>query len=155
MAETRRPYGRQFEDFALGDVYPHWPGRTITDHDETWFSLMTMNQNPGHIDAHFSSTGPFGKRIVNGVFVLACAVGMSVSDVTGDALAVLGYDAVKHLAPTFPGDTLYARTKVVSKRKSKSREKQGIVEVETEVFNQRDEVVMSFRRTVLVKCREQ
>jgi acyl dehydratase len=143
-------YGRYFEEFTVGDVYRHWPGRTITEFDDTWFSLMTMNQNPLHIDENYAQSTQHGRRLVNGTFVFALAVGMSVADVSGRCIANLEYEYIKHLAPTFHGDTIYAETEVLEKRESDRKTDRGIVYVETRARNQNDEIVLTFRRRVLV-----
>lgn len=143
-------FGRYFGDFKVGDVYKHWPGRTITEFDDTLFSLLTMNQHPLHIDEHYAKTTQFKQRLVNGTFVFSLAVGMTVADVSGAAIANLEYENVKHTGPTFHGDTLYAETKVLDKRESKSRSDRGIVYVETRAFNQRNETVLTFRRKIMV-----
>src|SRR6266498_857134 len=101
-------YGRYFEEFNVGDVYKHWPGRTITEHDDTWFSLMTMNQNPLDIDEHYAAGTQHGRRLVNGTLIFSLAVGMSVADVSGKCIANLEYEYIRHLSPTFHGDTIYA-----------------------------------------------
>jgi acyl dehydratase len=147
-------YGRYFEDFAVGDIYRHWPGRTITEHDDTWFSLMTMNQHPLHIDAHFAASSQHGQRLVNGILVFAIAVGMSVADISGRAIANLEYESIKHVAPSFHGDTIYAETEILEKRESTSKPDRGIVYVETRAWNQRDEIVLTLRRRVLVQKKE-
>jgi len=146
-------YGRYFEEFTAGDVYKHWPGRTITEHDDTWFSLMTMNQNPLHIDEHYAQRMQHGRRLVNGTLVFSLAVGMSVADVSGKCIANLEYEYIRHLAPTFHGDTIYAETEVLDKRESESKSDRGVVYVETRARNQRDEVVLVFRRRVLIPKR--
>lgn len=146
-------FGRYYEEFSVGDVYRHWPGRTITEFDDTWFSLMTMNQNPLHIDEHYCQGLQHGRRLVNGLLVLSIAVGLSVADVSGRAIANLDYESVKHLAPTFHGDTLYAETRVLDKRESAGKPDRGIVYVETVARNQRGESVLSLRRHVLVPKR--
>ena len=146
--------GRYLEDFTVGDVYKHWPGRTVTEFDDTWFSLMTMNQHPLHIDEHYAQSTQHGKRLVNGTFIFSLAVGMSVADVSGRCIANLEYEYIKHTAPTFHGDTLYAETEVLDKRASASKSDRGIVYVETRARNQRDEVVLVFRRRVLVPKKE-
>jgi acyl dehydratase len=150
MAVIRHPYGRAYEDFEVGDIYKHWPGRTITDYDDTAFSLLTLNQHPLHIDAHFASQTQFGKNLVNGTLVFAITVGLTVADVSGAGIAMLEYENVKHLGPTFHGDTLYAQTEVLDKWESKSKQDRGIVYVETVTTNQHEEQVMSFRRKLLV-----
>jgi acyl dehydratase len=146
-------FGRYFEDFTVGDLYSHWPGRTINEADDTWFSLMTMNQNPLHIDEHYCQGLQHGRRLVNGLLVLSIAVGMSVPDVSGRAIANLDYEQVKHLAPTFHGDTIYAETRVLEKRDSSTKSDRGVVYVETVARNQRGEAVLSLRRHVLVPKR--
>ena len=148
-------FGRYFEEFEVGDIYKHFPGRTITEHDDTWFSLMTMNQNPLHIDAHYASSTQHGQRLVNGVLVFSIAVGQSVADVSGLCIANLEYESVRHLAPTFHGDTIYSETEVLDKRESESRNDRGIVYVETRSRNQRDELVLTLRRRILVPKRGQ
>src|SRR5215470_2320195 len=145
-------FGRYYEDFEIDAVYKHWPGRTIGEADDTWFSLITMNQNPLHIDEHYASK-LHGQRLVNGLLVLSIAVGMSVADVSGKAIANLGYEDVRHVGPTFHGDTIYSETKVLDKRESETKSDRGIVHVETRAFNQRDETVLTLRRRVLVPKR--
>jgi acyl dehydratase len=146
-------FGRYFEEFELGDVYEHWPGRTINEADDTWFSLMTMNQNPLHIDENYASKTQHGRRLVNGILVFAIAVGMSVPDVSGLAIANLEYESVKHVGPVFHGDTIYARTRVLEKTESKSKPDRGVVYVETTGYNQHNETVLTLRRRVLVPKR--
>lgn len=146
-------FGRFFEEFEIGAVYEHWPGRTITEFDDTWFSLMTMNQNPLHIDEHYASGTQHGRRLVNGILVFSIAVGMSVADVSGRAIANLEYESVKHVGPVFHGDTIYARTEVLEKRESQSKPDRGVVYVQTTARNQRGETVLSLRRRVLVPKR--
>ncbi len=147
-------FGRYYEEFTEGDVYRHWPGRTITEHDDTWFSLMTMNQHPLHIDEHYAQSTQHGQRLVNGTLVFALTVGLSVADVSGRAIANLEYENVKHVAPSFHGDTIYAETEVLEKRESTSKPDRGIVYVETRARNQRGEVVLTLRRRVLVPKKE-
>lgn len=146
-------FGRFYEEFEVDAVYRHWPGRTISEADDTWFSLLTQNQNPLHIDAHYTAhhTG-HGKPLVNGILIMAIGVGQSVPDVSGRALANLGYMDVEHLGPTFHGDTIYSRSKVISMRET-SKGDTGIVETELEILNQREEVVMRLRRKTLVPKR--
>jgi acyl dehydratase len=154
VADEQQAFGRYLEEFHVGDVYRHWPGRTITEFDDTWFSLMTMNQHPLHIDEAFASESQHGQRLVNGLLVMATAVGMSVPAVSGKAIANLGYESVRHEAPTFHGDTIYAETTVLDVRRSSSKPDRGVVHVETRVRNQRDEQVMTLQRRVLVPTRE-
>lgn len=150
MAVIHTPFGRAYEDFHVGDILMHWPGRTITDADDAFFSLLAMNQHPLHIDAHYASKTQFKQNLVNGTLVFAIGVGLTVNDISGAAIAMLEYENVKHLAPTFRGDTLYARTKILDKWESKSKPDRGIVYVETIISNQREEDVMSYRRKLLV-----
>ena len=143
-------YGRYFEEFSAGQEFTHWPGRTITEADCTWFALLTMNQHPLHSDAHYAQTHTQHKqRVVMGPLVYSVVIGMTVADISGRAIANLEVDALKHEKPTFIGDTLYARTRVLELRES-SRGDRGIVTVATEGFNQRGEVVCSYVRKVLV-----
>ncbi|GAC1518423.1 MAG: MaoC family dehydratase [Ktedonobacteraceae bacterium] len=146
-------FGRCFEDFEIGALYKHWPGRTITEYDDTLFSLLTMNPNPLHIDAFSSETTQHKQRLVVGPLIFSIALGMSVPDVSGKAIANLEFENVQHLGPTFHGDTIYAETKVLDKRLSSSKPDRGIVTVETIVYNQRGETVLSFKRRVMVPTR--
>ena len=145
--------GRYYEDFAAGDTYKHWPGRTITAADNTWFTLLTMNQNPIHFDEEYAKRSEFGKPLVNSTLTLAIVVGMSVADVSQRAVANLGWTDIALPAPVFNGDTLYAESTVLQKRESKSRPTQGIVTVATRAWKQDGTTVMTFKRSVLVpKC---
>jgi acyl dehydratase len=150
---TRETFGRYLEDFAVGQTIAHWPGRTITESDNLQFALLTMNQHPLHIDAAYAAGTEFGQRLVVGTLVFAVVVGLSVADISGKAIANLAYEAIEHDAPTFHGDTLYARTTVLEVRPSRSRPGCGVVRVETRGLNQRGEQVISFRRAVLVPRR--
>ena len=145
--------GRYYEDFALGDVYKHWPGRTITAADNTWFTLLTMNQHPLHFDEEYAKGTEFGKPLVNSDLTLAIVAGMSVADVSQKAIANLGWTDIVMPAPVFNGDTLYAESTVLEKRESKSRPTQGIVTVATRAWKQGGTTVMSYKRTVLVPKR--
>jgi len=153
MAEIHSPYGRVFEDFTVGDVIHHWPGRTITAADDTIFSLLSLNQHPLHIDAHYASQTSFGQNVVNGTLVFSVGVGLTVNDISGAAIANLEYEKVSHLSPTFHGDTLYARTEILDKKESTSKADRGVVEVQTFVSNQRGEDVLIFRRKLMVPKR--
>ncbi len=146
----RQDIGRTYDDFAVGDVYEHRPGRTITDADNVWFTLLTMNQHPLHFDAAYAAESEFKKPLVNSCLTLAIVTGMSVSDVSQKAIANLGWDKVKLLAPVFVGDTLYAESEVLAKRASKSRPDQGLVTVKTRGVKADGTVFMEFDRTVLV-----
>ncbi|HEU4970196.1 MaoC family dehydratase [Sphingomonas sp.] len=146
----RETFGRYFEDFNEGDIYEHRPGRTITDADNVWFTLLTMNTHPAHFDYEFAKKTEFGKPLVCSPFTVALMVGMSVSDVSQKAVANLGWSDIKLTGPLFPGDTLYAESQVVEKRESKSRPEQGIVTVRTIGKNQHGEVVCTFNRSMLI-----
>ena len=145
--------GRFFEDFTVGEVIKHWPGRTIRDFDDTWFTLMTMNTNPLHFDEHFASQSQHGRCLVNGTLVFALTVGMSVRDISQNAIANLEYESVRHVAPTFHGDTIYAESTILEKTESRSKPDRGVVYLETRARNQRDEVVLTLRRRVLIPKR--
>lgn len=146
----RESFGRYFEDFVVGDVYEHRPGRTITDTDNVWFTLLTMNTHPAHFDYEFAKKTEFGKPLVCSPLTVALMVGMSVSDVSQKAVANLGWQDIRLTHPLFPGDTLYAESEVVDKRESASRPEQGIVTVKTIGKNQHGDVVCTFNRTMLI-----
>ena len=146
-------YGRYFEEFTVGQVMKHWPGRTISEADCTWFALLTMNQHPVHIDAHYAATHtPHGQRLVLGPLVFSIGIGMTVADVSGKAIANLEIEKITHEQPTFIGDTLYAESTVLDLQESRQGDR-GTVAVETRVLNQRGQRVMTFRRTALVPKR--
>jgi len=146
-------YGRFYEDFTVGEVITHWPGRTITEADNTWFALLTMNQHPLHSDAHYAEKfTQHGQRVVLGPLVFSIGIGLTVADISGRAIANLEIEKITHDHPTFNGDTLYARTRILDKRESRQGDR-GIVQVETWATNQRGERVLTFRRTVLVPKR--
>lgn len=146
---------RYYDDYAVGDVFKHWPGRTVRDYDNTMFTLMTMNTNPIHFDEHYASQTQHGRCLVNGTLVFAIVVGMSVKDVSETAIANLEYETVKHLGPTYAGDTLYAESEILDKTDSKSKTDRGILYLETRAWNQREEPVMSLRRRVMLLRRPQ
>ena len=146
----RESYGRYLEDFTIGDVYEHRPGRTITESDNTWFTLLTMNQHPLHFDAEYASKSEFGKPLVNSCLTLSMVAGMSVSDISQKTIANLGWDKIKLTSPVFVGDTLYAESIILSKRESKSRPNQGIVSVLTTGCHQDGTEVISYERTMLI-----
>ncbi len=149
----RETFGRYYEDFEIGDVYEHRPGRTISEADNTWFTLLTMNQHPLHFDAEYARFSEFGKPIVNSALTLAVVAGMSVSDVSQKAIANLGWTDISMPAPVFNGDTIYAESEVLAKKQSKSRPTQGIVTVETRAHKQDGTLIMRYQRTVLVPKR--
>jgi acyl dehydratase len=145
--------GRYLEDFTVGEVIKHWPGRTIRDFDDTWFTLMTMNTNPLHFDEHFASQSQYGRCLVNGTLVFAITVGMTVREISENAIANLEYEKVVHQGPTFHGDTIYAESEVLEVTPSATKPDRGVVYVETRTRNQKGEQVMSLRRRVLVPRR--
>jgi acyl dehydratase len=149
MSESTAPSGRTFEDFVVGEVIRHPLGRTVTATDNAWTTLVAVNTNPIHFDAHYSAQTEFGKPLVNSPLTLAIVTGLSVADISRYAVN-LGWDEVRMPAPVFEGDTIYAQTEVLSARESKSRPHMGVVEVKTTGFKQDGTVVMSFRRTILV-----
>ena len=142
--------GRVFEDFEVGDVYEHPLGRTILAADNTWFTLLTMNTNPVHFDAAYAARTEFGKPLVNSCLTLAIVTGQSVTDLSQNAVANLGWDEVRMPHPVFEGDTIYARSEVLDTRESKSRPHVGIVRVKTTGFNQDRAIVLEFTRTFMV-----
>lgn len=146
--------GRFFEDFTVGDVYKHPYGRTVTEADNVWMTNVTMNLNPMHFNDAYAAQTEFGERLVNGLVVIALAVGMSVIDVSMNATANLGYDDIRHHAPVFHGDTVFAESEVVAKRESDSRDHVGIVTTELRAYNQESTKVLSLERTGLVLKRE-
>ena len=147
--------GRFFEDFDVGDVYPHRLGRTITQTDNIWFTLLTQNTAPIHFDHHYAAQTEFGKPLVNSALTLAVVTGQSVIDISQNVMANLGWDEVRLPNPVFEGDTIYSRSEVLERRESKSRKNVGIVTVRTTGFNQDGIEVISFRRTVMVYRRGQ
>ena len=149
----RASYGRYLEDFVVGDVYEHRPGRTITESDNINFSLMTMNAHPMHCDAHFAAKSEFKRPLVNSGLSLAIVLGMTVNDVSAKAIANLGWKEIRLTAPVFPGDTLYAESEVLEKRESASRPTQGIVTTRTRGYNQDGVMVMEFIRISLIARR--
>lgn len=154
---ARRPTvswdGRYLEDFRVGDVYRHANGRTVGEADNTWFALLTNNPHQLHSNADYAARTEFGRPLVVSTLTLAVVTGLSVPDVSQNAIANLGWDEVRLLAPVFAGDTLYAESEVLEVRESSSRPGQGIVRVKTRGFNQRGETVIEYQRTVLVPAR--
>ena len=151
----RETFGRYFEDFEVGHIYEHRPGKTITEADNHFFTLLTLNTHPMHFDAEYAKHAEFGQNLVVSPYTLALLIGMSVTDVSQKAIANLGMDDVKFTAPVFAGDTIYGESEVLAKRESKSRPGQGIVTVRTIGKNQRDEVVCTFVRNALIPARGQ
>jgi len=149
----RESFGRCYEDFEVGAIYEHRPGRTIYDADNTWFSLLTMNTHPIHFDANFAAQSEFGRTLVVSTLTLAIVTGMSVSDISQKAVANLGWDNIQLTGPVFVGDTIYAESRVITKRESKSRPAQGIVTVETRGLKHDGTEFLRFERTILVPKR--
>jgi itaconyl-CoA hydratase len=149
----RETFGRYFEDFAPGDVYEHRPGRTITETDNTWFTLLTMNTHPLHFDVEYAKASEFGRPLVASPLTVAILVGMSVTDVSQKAIANLGWKDIRLPHPVFPGDTLYGESEVLEVRESRSRPTAGLVTVRTTGRNQEGTVVCVFERTILVPKR--
>ncbi|MEP2235905.1 MAG: MaoC family dehydratase [Alteripontixanthobacter sp.] len=146
----REVQGRYFEDFTVGHIYEHRPGRTITDADNVWFTLLTMNTHPTHFDYEYAKHTEFKKPLVVSTLTVALMTGMSVSDMSAKAVANLGWDEVRMTSPLFVGDTLYCESEVLEKRDSSSRPQQGIVTFKTVGKNQNGDVVGHYKRTVLV-----
>jgi acyl dehydratase len=150
MAEVFGWRGRFYEDFTVGDIYPHPLGRTVTEADNTLFTCLTMNTNPVHFDAEIAAKTEFGKILVNSCFTLSLAVGLSVTDLSQNVVANLAWTDVNLPNPVFIGDTIYARSEILDKRESKSRPHAGLVTARTEGYNQRGEIVISYKRTFMV-----
>ena len=151
MNEQKKSWsGRFYEDFEVGATYQHPLGRTVTTTDNLWFTLLTQNTAPVHVDHQYASQTEFGKPLVNSTFTLALVTGQSVSDISQNVLANLSWDEVRLPTPVFEGDTIYSQSEVLSKRESQSRPHAGIVTVKTTGYNQRGQVVITFTRTVMV-----
>lgn len=148
-------YGKYYEDFAIGKLYKHEPGKTITECDNNLFCLLTMNHHPLHLNKEYAINTQHGQRVVVGPLVFSLVVGMSVRDISGMAIANLDYESIKHEGPVFIGDTITAETKVLGKRLSKTKTDRGIVFVETHAYNQHGNKIISFRRHILIPCKSQ
>jgi acyl dehydratase len=147
-------FGRSYEEFEVGAVYRHWPGKTVTEYDDHLFCLLTMNHHPLHLDAHYAwESTQFCQNVVVGKYVYSLLLGLSVADVSGKAIANLEVESLRHVAPTFHGDTLYGETTVLGKWESTSKDDRGIVHVETTGYKQDGTVVCVFRRKVMVPKR--
>ncbi len=142
--------GRFFEDFETGDIYEHPLGRTVTTVDNMWFSLLTQNTAPVHFDHHYAAQTEFGRPLVDSTFTVALVTGQSVTDVSQNVFANLGWEEIRLPKPVFEGDTIYSRSEVLETRESKSRPDVGIVKVETTGYNQEGTVVIVFKRTIMV-----
>ncbi len=142
--------GRFYEDLEVGDVYPHPLGRTVLPTDNVWFTLLTQNTAPIHVDRHYAAQTEFGRPLVDSTFTLALVTGQSVTDVSQHVMANLGWDDVRLPNPVFEGDTIYSESEVLDRRESRSRPNVGIVVVRTTGFNQDGVIVITFKRTVMV-----
>ena len=147
--DGRENFGGYLEDFVPGDIYKHWPGKTVTEMDNHLFSLLTMNHNPLHIDYAYMKDHQHGQVLVDGMYTISLVVGMSVRDTSGKAIANLGYEGITHDGPVFQGDTIYAESEILEVRESRNRPDRGIVHMETRAFNQRAEKVLTLRRRFL------
>lgn len=145
--------GLYYEDFVVGETIKHSLSKTIFESDNNFFSLLTMNHHPVHTNLDYAQQNQHGKILVVGTLVFSLAVGMTVPDISGKAIANLDYENIKHLGPVFLNDTLYVRTKILDKRESQSKPDRGIVYVETIASNQNGQDVLSFHRHVLIKKR--
>jgi acyl dehydratase len=152
-ASGAHAYGRYFEEFEVGAVYKHWPAKTVTEADDHLFCLLTMNHHPLHINDVYAAKSQQGRNVVVGPYVYSLALGMSVNDISGKAIANLATEELSHPRPVFHGDTLFAESEVLEKRESRSKPDRGTVKVHTRVYNQNGELVTEFKRLVLVPKR--
>ncbi|MFC7687839.1 MaoC family dehydratase [Ureibacillus sp. GCM10028918] len=146
--------GRFYEDFEIGDIYPHPLGRTVTQVDNIWFTLLTQNTNPIHFDEFYSAQTEFGKPLVDSTFTVALVTGQSVTDISQNVMANLGWDEIRLPNPVFEGDTIYSYSELLEKRESNSRPNVGIIKVKTYGYNQEGKIVIEFLRTMMVYKRE-
>lgn len=146
--------GRFYEDFEIGDIYPHPLGRTVTKTDNIWFTLLTQNTNPIHFDDVYSKNTDFGQPLVDSTFTLALVTGQSVTDLSQNVMANLGWDDIRLPHPVFEGDTIYSYSEILEKRESKSRPHVGIVKAKTCGYNQDGNVVIEYKRTFMVYKRD-
>lgn len=153
MINGKEKFGNYFEDFEIGQLYKHWPGKTITEADNHLFSLLTMNHHPLHIDKEYAKGETHKEILVVGTLVFSLVVGLTVSDISGKAIANLDYENVTHNAPVFIGDTLYAQTEILDCKSSKTKKDRGVLYVETCAYNQHNELVLTLRRHILIKKR--
>jgi len=154
MSDEKRlisTFGKLFDDFEVGTVYVHALGKTITESDSNLFSLLTMNHHPVHLDVNYAKGEQHGKILVAGTLVFSLVVGLTVSDISGKAIANLDYENIIHNGPVHIGDTIYAETEILDRRESNSKSDRGVIYVETRAFNQNKQRVLTFRRHVLVK----
>ena len=150
MAVKEGWMGRFYEDFVVGDIYQHPLGRTVIATDNIWFTLLTQNTAPIHFDHHYAAQTEFGRPLVDSTFTLALVTGQSVTDISQNVLANLGWDEVRLPHPVFEGDTIYSQSEVLATRESQSRPNVGIVTVKTTGYNQEGQVVITFKRTIMV-----
>ena len=148
--DMKDTFGKYFEDYIKGDIYKHWPGKTITEGDNNLFTLLIMNHNPLHIDKKYCEGTEYGQILVVGTLVFSLVAGMSVSNISGKAIANLDYENITHDGPVFIGDTIYAETEILETHESRSKSDRGIIYVETKAFNQNGKKVLTFRRHVLI-----
>ena len=148
--DMKDTFGKYFEDYIKGDIYKHWPGKTITEGDNNLFTLLIMNHNPLHIDKKYCEGTEYGQILVVGTLVFSLVAGMSVSDISGKAIANLDYENITHDGPVFIGDTIYAETEILETHESRSKSDRGIIYVETKAYNQNGEKVLTFRRHALI-----
>lgn len=146
--------GRFYEDFEVGDIYPHPLGRTVTQVDNIWFTLLTQNTNPIHFDEFYSAQTEFGRPLVDSTFTVALVTGQSVTDISQNVMANLGWDEIRLPNPVFEGDTIYSYSELLEKRESKSRPNVGIIKVKTYGYNQDGKIVIEFLRTMMVYKRD-
>lgn len=146
--------GRFYEDFEIGDIYPHPLGRTVTQVDNIWFTLLTQNTNPIHFDEYYSAQTEFGRPLVDSTFTVALVTGQSVTDISQNVMANLGWDEIRLPNPVFEGDTIYSYSELLEKRESNSRPNVGIIKVKTYGYNQEGKIVIEFLRTMMVYKRD-
>jgi acyl dehydratase len=153
-ASGAHPYGRFLEEFEVGDVYKHWPAKTITEAEDHLFCLLTMNHHPLHVNDVYAARSQQGRNVVAGPYVYSLVFGMTVNDVSGKAIANLATEDLSHPNPVFHGDTLFAESEVLEKKESRSKPDRGTVKVHTRAYNQGGELVAEFKRVVLVPRRD-
>jgi acyl dehydratase len=149
-ASGAHPYGRYLEEFEVGAIYRHWPAKTVTEADHHLFCLLTMNHQPLHINDVYAKGSQHGRNVVVGTLVYSLAFGMSVSDISGKAIANLATKELSHPNPVFHGDTLFCETEVLDLKPSSTKPDRGVVEVQTRALNQDGLLVTEFKRQVLV-----
>lgn len=148
--DMRRHFGRYYEDFHVGEIFRHWPGKTIFESDNNLFCLLTMNHHPVHLDINYCKDQKYGRILVCGPLVISIVIGMTVSDISGMAIANLDYEKISHNRPVFINDTIYAVTRILDKQDSNTEFDRGVIYVETKAYNQNNKRVLTLRRHVLV-----